>query len=81
MEDCLQHLANQPETPMDEVLVAIAKICKVLDDVNTADFGRVFESDVKGPPRAPPILHVKCLVADLNAVKETLPPSLLVNSM
>jgi hypothetical protein len=80
MEDCLQHLANEPETPGDEVLVTIVKISKVMDDVNAAHFKRLFESETQGPSSMPPVLHVKALVASLDAIKESLRPELLQNS-
>ncbi|KAH6887037.1 hypothetical protein B0T10DRAFT_607829 [Thelonectria olida] len=81
MEDCVQHLANDPETPGDEVLAAIVKISKVMDDVNAANFGRLFESEIHGPSKVPPVLHVKALVVNLDAVKGALRPELLRNKV
>ncbi|CAM1504638.1 Fc.00g022290.m01.CDS01 [Cosmosporella sp. VM-42] len=77
MEDCLQHLANEPQTPGDELLVAIVKISKVMDDATTAASWRFLDSETYGAPKVPPVLHVKSLSANLEATKATIPPAIL----
>ena len=80
MEDCLQHLAAEPETPGDEVLVAIVKLSKIMDDVSTATSWRLFDPETSSTPKVPPILHVKALLANLAITKGEFRPEIAQNS-
>ncbi|KAI5462859.1 hypothetical protein BGZ63DRAFT_379866 [Mariannaea sp. PMI_226] len=81
MEDCLNHLASQPEYPGDEVLTTIAKICKVKDDMNMTASARLTEFDSNCPPRPPPILYIKSFLARIEAVKKEVRADLLENKI
>ncbi|KAL6416266.1 putative zn 2cys6 transcription factor protein [Ilyonectria robusta] len=76
MEDCLRHLANEAETPGDELLVSIVQIQKVMDVVTTLMHERLFESEAHGPPKAPSILHVKALRLNLEAIEKGFRPEM-----
>ncbi|KAF7562249.1 hypothetical protein G7046_g1896 [Stylonectria norvegica] len=79
MEACLQHLANEPETPGDELLVNIVKISRIVDDANLVASGRLFAAETGNLPKTPPMLHVKALLANLETIEKELPPWLVGN--
>lgn len=80
MEDCLRHLANEAETPGDELLVSIVQIQKVMDVVTALTYERLFESEAHGPPKVPSISHIKALRSNLEAVEKGFRPELSENS-
>ncbi|KAF4459217.1 zn 2cys6 transcription factor [Fusarium albosuccineum] len=84
MEHALKELSNNPETPGDEVLAAIVKICKVVDDVTTVVPLRALTSETpqkSEQSKLPPTLYVKSLVSRLDAVHKELSPRLLDNKV
>lgn len=80
MEDCLRHLANEAETPGDELLVSIVQIQKVMDVVTALTYERLFESEAYGPPKVPSILHIKALRLNLEAVEKGFRPEMSESS-
>ncbi|KAF7546249.1 hypothetical protein G7Z17_g8573 [Cylindrodendrum hubeiense] len=58
----------------------MVKISKVIDDVAAIDFSRMYELDTCGSPKAPPMLHVKALLLNLEAVQNSLGPELSKNN-
>lgn len=73
MERSGNHLSLNPECPEDQVLVAIARICKVSSDA--AKVVRRAEEDL-----GPLSRHIEPLQAAIDNVKSSLLPDLLSNS-
>ncbi|KAF4964050.1 hypothetical protein FSARC_7999 [Fusarium sarcochroum] len=76
MEEHLQHLQDEPETPGDEVLVTIVKVSRIMDDLLLA-VPPAHLASVEGQSRTPPILYVKSLVTKLDVTKQQLSQELL----
>ena len=73
LSDCMAKLAESHETPADEILIALAKIARVSEDV---------ARNCKGPEdreRAPssPSMFVKAFLNSLEQVKQGLSPGVL----
>ncbi|CAG9946107.1 unnamed protein product [Clonostachys rosea f. rosea IK726] len=77
MEDCLQHLINNPELPGDRTLAAITQILQVTDDMLVAYNSRFFEVEAGLTPKAPLMIYVKSLSSRLDAVTKSIPPEIL----
>jgi hypothetical protein len=80
MEDCLQHLINNPELPGDRTLAAITQILQVTDDMLVAYNSRFFEVEAGLTPKAPLMIYVKSLSSRLDAVTKSIPPEILSDS-
>ncbi|KAI1390648.1 uncharacterized protein F4822DRAFT_393909 [Hypoxylon trugodes] len=81
MEDSLQKLASRPESPQDEVLVAMVKAYKVQEEVAQITWRTVEPPGNPMSLKAPPAIYVKALRANLEAIKKDLPPSLQDNKV
>ncbi|KAG9254372.1 uncharacterized protein F5Z01DRAFT_655204 [Emericellopsis atlantica] len=83
METCLQALAAQPESDQDHVLVAIARITTILEEVNALSMWRPAETrpacQASLASGASPAVHVKTLRSSLEAMKSVTPPEVLEN--
>lgn len=77
MEDCLQQLSAEPEVPDDEVLVTIARTTKILEDISHAS---PLRSGIFGVNGCPPVMHVKALRQNLDAIRKSTSPETLDNS-
>ncbi|KAK7966151.1 uncharacterized protein PG986_000428 [Apiospora aurea] len=76
LSDCMTKLAESRETPADEVLIALAKIGKVSEDVS-----RQFKGPEDREKAAPPYLLVKAFLDSLQQVKEGFSPEVLQNDV
>ncbi|KAM5378079.1 hypothetical protein ACJZ2D_004537 [Fusarium nematophilum] len=81
MEESLQHLLHQPETLGDEVLVAIAEISKITDDITMAFPLQPVNLQATGQPLTPPTLYVKSLLMRVEATKKVLRQELSDNEV
>jgi hypothetical protein len=78
MDEALQALAANPECHGDEMLVALAKLHKVLADIYQVSWPL---NDFENAPNTPPILFVKSLNSQLDGIKRSISPQLSDNSM
>ncbi|KAK8017637.1 Zn2/Cys6 DNA-binding protein [Apiospora rasikravindrae] len=76
LSDCMTKLAESRETPADEVLIALAKIAKVSEDVS-----RQFKGPEDREKTAPPYILVKAFLDSLQQVKEGFSPEVLQNDV
>ncbi|KAI0123495.1 hypothetical protein BJ170DRAFT_713751 [Xylariales sp. AK1849] len=74
LEDCLVQLWEEPETPQDRVLVALARMMRVAEDATRLSW-RPEDAD----SAVPSMIHIRALKASLEQVKGGLPPELLQN--
>ncbi|KAK7954855.1 Zn(II)2Cys6 transcription factor [Apiospora saccharicola] len=69
LADCMTRLAESHETPADEVLIALAKIAKVSEDV-----ARNFKGPEDREKSVSPSIFVKAFLDSLEQVKQGSPP-------
>ncbi|KAI6778277.1 putative zn 2cys6 transcription factor protein [Emericellopsis cladophorae] len=83
MDMCLQALAAQAESDQDHVLVAIARITTILEEVNALSMWRPAETrpacQASLASGASPGVHVKTLRGSLETMKSATPPEVLEN--
>lgn len=80
MEDTLEYLAKSPEVFGDEQLAAMARALRIGEDVLTASGWRFFEPEAYAPPKPPPMVLVKALRSNLDALRLSLRPEITGNS-
>lgn len=81
MEDCLQKLAANPECLNDEILVTMVKTYRIQEDVGQITWRTAEPYGNSTCLRAPPIVYVKGLRANVEAIKRDLPPLLRDNKI
>lgn len=74
LTDCMTRLAESHETPADEVLIALAKIAKVSEDV-----ARNFKGPEDREKSISPSIFVKAFLDSLEQVKQGFTPEVLHN--
>ncbi|KAI1138510.1 hypothetical protein F5Y05DRAFT_384303 [Hypoxylon sp. FL0543] len=81
MEDSLQKLAANPECLNDEILVTIVKSYRIQEDVGQITWRTAEPSGNSTSLKAPPIVYVKGLRANVEAMKRDLPLTLRENKV
>lgn len=83
MNDCLRHLATQPECENDEILVVLTKCLSILDDVfSSSTWGSGDrQAYTQLHDQSPPTLLIKALLRALDEVIYNIRPPLLEKSM
>ncbi|KAK8041167.1 hypothetical protein PG994_014174 [Apiospora phragmitis] len=76
LSDCMTKLAESHETPADEILIALAKIARVSEDV-----ARHFKGPEDREKVASPTIFVKALLDTLEQVKRGFSPEVLQNDV
>ncbi|KAI5919994.1 hypothetical protein F4810DRAFT_685154 [Camillea tinctor] len=89
MEDSLCKLAANPEYPGDELLVMIVRSHRIIEDVAQVTWRSLDQDGLGGlgslsstlPPssRLPPMMYVKAMRQNIQAIKDNLPKSLVEN--
>ncbi|KAK7910991.1 hypothetical protein PG985_013472 [Apiospora marii] len=74
LTDCMTRLAESHETPADEVLIALAKIAKVSEDV-----ARNFKGPEDREKSVSPSIFVKAFLDSLEQVKQGFAPEVIQN--
>ncbi|KAH8175191.1 Zn2/Cys6 DNA-binding protein [Sarocladium implicatum] len=77
MEDCARHLMETPESPSDLVLVAQARLSRMLGDIVAAASWHPPEAATTRSVHPASLLHVKALRATLKDIKATTPDDIL----
>ncbi|KAI1630822.1 hypothetical protein F4809DRAFT_635202 [Biscogniauxia mediterranea] len=83
MEDSLRKLAAKPECPGDELLVTIVRAHRIIEDVAQVTWRSMDQDSLSSslPPssRSPPMMYVRALRQNVQAIKDDLPESLAEN--
>ena len=80
MDDCVRHLSREQEAPDDEVLVAIARTFKIMENVSAAMPLRLPDSEKWQLSGTPPMLLIKSLRTNLEDIRRTTSQETLKNS-
>ncbi|KAI1411838.1 hypothetical protein F5Y13DRAFT_164459 [Hypoxylon sp. FL1857] len=81
MEDSLQKLAADPECLNDEILITMVKTYRIQEDVGQITWRTAEPSGNSTSLKAPPIVYVKGLRANIEAIKRDLSPVLRDNKV
>ncbi|KAI5865361.1 hypothetical protein GGS23DRAFT_594894 [Durotheca rogersii] len=81
MEDSLEKLAADPKCPNDEVLVAMVRAQRIIEDVRQATWRTLDAPGQHAPPKPPPAFYSKALRVNLEGLRKSISPSLLENKI
>lgn len=76
----MRELKENPEAPGDALLVATARVARIIDDMYSITAWRNCEPP-STPFQPPDIVHIKAYRANLDEMKATTPPDVLQDSV